>query len=45
MAPTYLSYCIEMALYRPAEYVPSRLAYVVMCLPKAVNVQELMGNG
>lgn len=31
MTPHYLTFCIQQALYRPEEYVPSRLAYLVIC--------------
>lgn len=31
MIPTYLSFCIEMAL-READYVPTRLEYLVLCM-------------
>lgn len=30
MKPDYLGFCIQMALYRPGQYVPSRLEYMVL---------------
>ena len=31
MRPHYLTFCIQQAIHRPGEYVPSRLEYLVLC--------------
>lgn len=41
MTPAYLHYCITMALHRSGEYVPSRLVYLVLCMPKGQNAERL----
>jgi hypothetical protein len=32
MNPHYLTFCIQQALHRPADYVPTRLEFLVLCM-------------
>lgn len=42
-SPSYLSFCIQMALGRPGDYVPTRLGYLILCA--GANAEEMQPVG
>ena len=44
MRPHYLTFCIQQAINRPSEYVPTRLEYIILCMGGPLLFRESDGQ-